>query len=160
MAAASITYLDYMIIMASSEQEKKTAMHQVYSRLNYLGIQYTSQKYCPPSKYIGTWAALILFLEYNQNLYNRVSWSKWYNRTKIISYWQICLQGHYGTDPLAMDHNKIERDIGFLINMYCVYTMMVTYLKGFCLTIYSWILGRDGEGLRYTRANLLPRLYV
>ena len=55
----------------------------------------------------------------------------------------------------SLDHRTLERDRGFLIYLSRTYRSMKPYLKGIHQTLDSWRKGRDKDGWKLSRRELL-----
>ena len=56
------------------------------------------------------------------------------------------------------NHKQLERDKGFLIYISRTYRIMSPYLKGVHLTLDSWRRGRNKDGWKKSRRELLKMM--
>jgi hypothetical protein len=125
------------------------AGRQIASRLQALGIQDAPRKRRPSVQNPGAWAGAIF--ETLENLITQsISQEKW-DKAKL--YIQTLLQAFEGTDQPDFDYKSLERIRGFLVHLSMTYEEVVPYLKGFHLTLASYLPKRDREGWKYSTSG-------
>ena len=137
------TYIDDIRTGHSSEVGCKLVSRQVASRINYLGQQDATRKRGQPAKVPRAWAGAKCVSIEGQGLYVLSTQGKWEKTKDIVGRWSDALSN----EPHGkLDHNLLEREVGFLCHMSCTYPAMFPYLKGFYNTLNSWRIGRDCDG--------------
>jgi hypothetical protein len=136
------TFVDDERVVGPSEELTWQASHMLASKQSYLGIQDVARKARPCSQTAGAWAGAIVHVVDQLGVCVLTSKEKWSKMWGILEKWQTALLNPH--QPLS--HKELLSDRGFLVYVTRTYPAMVSYLKGFHLTIEMWRGGRDPEG--------------
>jgi hypothetical protein len=139
-APALLSYVDDLRVTGHDEAECWCVMHQVSTRLGYLGIQMALRKWRPPSQDPGAWAGSLVSTE-AMGVAVRISLEKWREIKKIV---QDLIQLVEHGAPLNLKELQSAR--GSLTYVQRTYPMITPYMKGFHLTIDSWRSGQTRDG--------------
>jgi hypothetical protein len=111
------------------------ATHTLVAKQSYLGLQDASRKARPSSQQPGAWAGAIVHIVALLGVCVLTSMEKWAKMKAILEKWWVQLADK---DVLELLHKELLSDRGFLVYITRTYPAMVTYLKGFHLTIEMW----------------------
>lgn len=147
LAALLMVYVDDMRTVANSDAECWELMHQVSSRVQYLGIQVALRKIRPPSQRPGAWAGSVVDASQG-GVAVRCTQEKWDKAKGLL----VALAASL-TSKAPLCRKTLESTRGFLVHVQHTYPSIIPYLKGLHLTIDSWRSGRDADGWKQHSAQ-------
>jgi hypothetical protein len=130
---------------------------QVVSRFQFLGVQDASRKRKPPSQTPGAWAGAV-FASTADRITKTVSKEKWNKGRELVKALFDQMFSVHETDTYMLDYKELEVTRGFLGHLSSTYESMVPYLRGFHLTLASYLGKRDEDGWMLT--DTAWRVYV
>ena len=136
------TFVDDERVTGPTEELTWQAGHALASKQSYLGLQDASRKVRPCSQAPGAWAGSVVHISPALGVCVLTSREKWTKMRGILLKWRKALL----TSSPQLSHKEFLSDRGFLVYVTRTYPAMVSYLKGFHLTIEMWRGGRDSEG--------------
>ena len=148
-AADFFAYIDDERPTAPTEGEGWSAAKRICHVLCYLGLQDAARKRTNPSMSPGEWAGTMVNSE-GGRVKVVVSKEEWVKGQVMIARIQKELR-----DRGSLDHETLERERGFLIYLSRTYRSMKPYLKGIHQTLDSWRKGRDREGWKLSKRELM-----
>ena len=140
MAADLFSYIDDLRNTGPTAMECWEGLHQVCSRLTWLGLQDAPRKRNGPTQTPRAWAGSIVHSDKDQ-VTVLVSEEKW-NKTKTWIAWVL---DHIDVVE-GIPHQELLSCRGFLIYVSRTYVPFKPYLRGLHKTIDSWRPFRDREG--------------
>ncbi len=143
MACDLFTFVDDERVTGPTNELTWQASHVLASKQSYLGIQDAGRKVQPSSKTPGAWAGAIVHVLPELGVCVLTSSEKWDKMKTIL---KKRLGRISGPSSERLSHKELLFDRGFLVNVTRTYPAMVSYLKGFHLTIKMWRGGRDSDG--------------
>ena len=127
---------------------------QMASRLQYLGIQDAPRKRRPPSLTPGAWAGAV-FATKDSKVTKSVTKEKWTKAKKMISE----LLEEAGDDTQhKYCYKRMEQIRGFMCHLAMTYETVTPFLKGFHLTLASYLPQRDAEGWKISDRKWLDHI--
>lgn len=150
-AGELITFVDDGRAIGQSLEHTWRILRQVCSRIQYKGIQVALRKVHEPKLDPGPWAGAV-FETTSTSVTKSVTAEKW-NKGKNIgeSLWsQLNVEGW---EAILISYKELEIARGFLCHLSMTFEFMVPYLKGFHLTLASYLTKRDKEGWKYSDKN-------
>jgi hypothetical protein len=140
------TFVDDLRITGQTVEHAWHIARVVASRLQYLGIQEASRKRRPPTRSPGAWAGSIFKTDENQ-VTKTVATEKWLKGQRLVNDLWTKLNIVNWKD-IELSYKDLEVTRGFLGHLSMTYEVLVPYLKGFHLTLASFLPKRDEEGWR------------
>lgn len=129
--------------------------HVIACRINYLGQQDSARKRRKVALKPGAWSGANVISKPGDGLFVTCSQEKW-DKTKLIIF---TLLKKLEKDPKVMlDRKELERQRGFLIHISRTFTQMIPYLKGIHHTLESWRFGRDKNGWKLGKEEIMDWL--
>jgi hypothetical protein len=137
-----VGFVDDLQASAFSVEEAWQVARQVVARLQYLGIQDAPRKRRPPSMTPGAWAGGVFTTNVGK-VTKSVSQEKWDKGRRLVEE----LIDESGLDPdYYFDYKRLEQIRGFLCHLCMTFETFTPFLKGFHLTLSSYLPHRDDEG--------------
>ncbi len=127
--------------------------HVLAAKQSCLGIQDVGRKARPCGKQPGAWAGAIVHEVPDLGVCVLTSAEKWVKMRGILRKWWDLLNDSKEGEDLRLSHKDILLDRGFLVYVTKTYPAMISYLKGFHLTIKMWRGGRDSEGWKLRKGD-------
>ena len=152
MAADLFTYIDDLRNTAPTSPECWDGLHQVCSRLTWLGLQDAARKRNGPTQTPRAWAGSIVHTD-GQAVTVLVSEEKW-EKTKDWIVWVLAQV----EKPEGLLYKELLSCRGFLIYVSRTYRPFKPYLRGLHKTIDSWRPHRDNEGWRLMQSVIDAQL--
>ena len=141
-AADILSFVDDLRASGFTAEEAWQVARQVASRLQYLGIQDAPRKRRPPSLSPGAWAGGV-FSTKDQKVTKSVMQEKWDKGKRLIDE----LISESNLDPMHnFSYKRLEQVRGFLCHLSMTYETLTPFLKGFHLTLSSYLPHRDVNG--------------
>jgi hypothetical protein len=138
------TFMDDLRLSGQTVEHSWSISRSVSSRLQRRGIQYAYRKRRPPTRSPGAWAGAV-FQTTATTVTKTVAIEKWIKGKNIISeFWSQL--NVYNWQTIELDYKNLERARGFLGHLSMTFEILVPYLKGFHLTLASYLPQRDKEG--------------
>ena len=152
MAADLFTYIDDLRNTAPSSPECWDGLHQVCSRLTWLGLQDAARKRNGPTQTPRAWAGSIVHSD-DAAVTVLVSEEKWEKTKKWIKW---VLDQVKNTEGIL--YQELLSCRGFLIYVSRTYLPFKPYLRGLHKTIDSWRPHRDSEGWKVMQSVIDAKL--
>ena len=152
MAADLLSYIDDLRNTGPTATECWDGLHQVCSRLTWLGLQDAPRKRNGPTQTPRAWAGSIVHSDLEQ-VTVLVSEEKW-NKTKHWIRWVLEQIG----ESEGIPYRKLLSCRGFLIYVSRTYRPFKPYLRGLHKTIDSWRPFRDNEGWKMMQSVIDAKL--
>ena len=152
MAADLFSYIDDLRNTGPTATECWDGLHQVCSRLTWLGLQDAPRKRNGPTQTPRAWAGSIVHSDQEQ-VTVLVSEEKW-NKTKHWIRWVLEQIG----ESEGIPYRKLLSCRGFLIYVSRTYRPFKPYLRGLHKTIDSWRPFRDNEGWKMMQSVIDAKL--
>jgi hypothetical protein len=141
-ASDLLAFVDDLRASGLSVEEAWQVARQVASRLQYLGIQDAPRKRRPPSQSPGAWAGGV-FSTKSCKVTKCVTQDKWDKGKRLID--ELVCESKL--DPLHdFLYKRLEQVRGFLCHLSMTYETLTPFLKGFHLTLSSYLPHRDSDG--------------
>jgi hypothetical protein len=141
-AADILSFVDDLRASGFTAEEAWQVARQVASRLQYLGIQDAPRKRRPPSLTPGAWAGGV-FSTKDKKVTKSVTQEKWDKGKRLIHE----LISESNLNPLHdFSYKRLEQVRGFLCHLSMTYETLTPFLKGFHLTLSSYLPHRDANG--------------
>ena len=156
LAAFFECYVDDIRVGDSGGEEAcHRTTHVIACRINYLGQQDSPRKRRKVALKPGAWSGANVISKPGDGLFVTCSQEKW-DKTKLIIF---SLLDKLEVDPKVMLNRKeLESQRGFLIHISRTFTQMVPYLKGIHHTLESWRFGRDKNGWKFGKEEIMDWL--
>ena len=152
MAADLFTYIDDLRNTAPTSPECWDGLHQVCSRLTWLGLQDAARKRNGPTQTPRAWAGSIVHTD-GSAVTVLVSEEKWEKTKRWIS-WVL--------DQVQKSEGVLFKELlscrGFLIYVSRTYLPFKPYLRGLHKTIDNWRPHRDSEGWKVMQSVIDAKL--
>ena len=151
-AADAFWYIDDGRPIAGTAWEAWQAARKIGCTLCYLGLQDASRKRTEVSTTPGEWAGTLV--ETSSDTPSKlVSHKKWMKGKEILAriVEEVAVRG-------CLNHKQLERDRGFLVYLSRTYRSICPYLKGIHQTLDSWRSGRDKDGWKLERREMMMYL--
>ena len=152
LAADLFSYIDDLRNTGPTELECWDGLHQVCSRLTWLGLQDAARKRNGPTLTPRAWAGSILHSD-KDTVTVLVSEDKWFKTKKWIAW----ILEHAGNKE-GLPYQDLLSCRGFLIYISRTYRPFKPYLRGLHKTIDSWRPYRDEEGWKMMQSILEAKL--
>lgn len=151
-AADLVTYIDDLRGIAATCELAWMLSRRIAAVLQYLGIQDASRKRRPPTRTPGAWAGAVIRTS-SDNISVTVTEEKWQKARGLIN--NLIEQLHSDLqDPVSifdvLSYKELEITRGFLVHLSMTYEVLVHHIKGFHLTLASYLPQRDSEGWKFT----------
>ena len=134
-----IAYVDDLRIIGWSMNHAWSIAHRVASRLQYLGVQDAPRKRRIDN---GPWAGSI-FLTSPTTIQKTVTQEKW---SKAKTYIEDLVEKTKNNLNFKFEFKYLERIRGFLCHLGMTYDLLFPFLKGFHLTLCSFLPKRNDQG--------------
>ena len=132
-------FVDDLRVIGHSLENAWSIARQVATRLQYLGIQDAPRKRRIDH---GPWVGTIYHTS-SEKLQKSVTQKKWDKACKYIEELQTSLSQNVDT---MLDYKWLEQIRGFFCHLAMTYEILFPFLKGFHLTLASFLPKRDKEG--------------
>ena len=138
---------------ASDEELCWEVMHNVSTKASHLGLQIAMRKTRPPSTQPGPWAGSVVVVQ-DEGIGVKVAHDKWDKTKNILRHTLELIDSHA---PILL--KTLESYRGSLVYNQHTYPPITPYLKGYHLTIDSWLPDRDQEGWRLPKFQPFTGVY-
>lgn len=137
LAADVIMFVDDGRVYAGTEITCHRAMRRITSRLQYRGIQDAARKRRPISQRPGAWSGGCVHTDQGmaRKFVSQIKWDR--ARTELSRLREETQSGG------GIHAKSLRSTAGFFVHMAATYEFCSPYLKGFFLTLYSWLPGRN-----------------
>ena len=143
MAGAIVTFVDDGRASGKDSEHAWQVGQQAAKRLQYLGIQNAPRKIGPPTQVkTGRWAGSIIEAS-QESVFKSVAKSKW---DRVLPIARRILQEIESTPDGKLDFKQLERDRGFIDDIFMTYRAVNLYLKGVHYSIDSWRPNQKEDG--------------
>jgi hypothetical protein len=148
MAGEIATFVDDLRLTGQTVEHTWRITRVVSSRLQRRGLQDAYRKRRPPTQDPGAGAGAV-FKTTATSVTKTVTKEKWLKgRVMVLELWDILEGPDWASQEL--DYKTLERVWGFLGHLSMTYEILVPYLKGFHLTLASFLPQRDQDGWKLT----------
>jgi hypothetical protein len=136
--------VDDLRALGATEEHAWAVVMRIIKWLQYLGIQNTARKNCPPTRKPGAWAGAV-FRVYLREILKTVTQEKWDKAKMEIGELDESM-GAKLEDNSTVNYKQLETIRGFMCHIGQTFTIVMPFLKGFHLTLSSHLPGRNLEG--------------